>query len=121
PTATERPATERPAAAPAPAAASADSGAPSAPARGANADANGEQPGRPGRKNARGRRSSVPSWDEIMLGSPASGTSHAQVALYVRLVRSSSMLEKGAAVGVPNHLRFRRAGVGCRAGCLNAP
>jgi hypothetical protein len=24
---------------------------------------------RPGKKNARGRRSSVPSWDEIMLGS----------------------------------------------------
>jgi Protein of unknown function (DUF3071) len=29
----------------------------------------GEQTGRPGRKTARGRRSSVPSWDEIMFGS----------------------------------------------------
>ena len=29
----------------------------------------GEQPGRAGRKAARGRRSSVPSWDEIMFGS----------------------------------------------------
>jgi hypothetical protein len=29
----------------------------------------GEQKGRPGRKTARGRRSSVPSWDEIMFGS----------------------------------------------------
>jgi Protein of unknown function (DUF3071) len=29
----------------------------------------GEQPGRSGRKAARGRRSSVPSWDEIMFGS----------------------------------------------------
>ena len=28
-----------------------------------------EQAGRPGRKAARGRRSSVPSWDEIMFGS----------------------------------------------------
>jgi hypothetical protein len=28
----------------------------------------GEQPARPGRKAARGRRSSVPSWDEIMFG-----------------------------------------------------
>ncbi len=28
-----------------------------------------EQPGRPGRKAARGKRSSVPSWDEIMFGS----------------------------------------------------
>jgi hypothetical protein len=27
-----------------------------------------EAPARPGRKNARGRRASVPSWDEIMLG-----------------------------------------------------
>jgi hypothetical protein len=26
-------------------------------------------PGRAGKKNPRGRRSSVPSWDEIMLGS----------------------------------------------------
>jgi Protein of unknown function (DUF3071) len=29
----------------------------------------GEQAGRPGRKTARGKRSSVPSWDEIMFGS----------------------------------------------------
>ena len=28
-----------------------------------------EQAGRPGRKTARGKRSSVPSWDEIMFGS----------------------------------------------------
>jgi hypothetical protein len=28
-----------------------------------------EQTGRQGRKAARGRRSSVPSWDEIMFGS----------------------------------------------------
>jgi hypothetical protein len=28
----------------------------------------GEQAARPGRKTARGRRSSVPSWDEIMFG-----------------------------------------------------
>ena len=48
-----------------PAAASAES----APATSTNADSNGEQSARPNRKNARGRRSSVPSWDEIMLGS----------------------------------------------------
>jgi len=29
----------------------------------------GEQAGRPGKKAARGKRSSVPSWDEIMFGS----------------------------------------------------
>lgn len=32
------------------------------------ADEQGAQP-RSGKKNARGRRASVPSWDEIMLGS----------------------------------------------------
>jgi len=32
-----------------------------------------EQAGRPGRKAARGRRSSVPSWDEIMFGSSRQG------------------------------------------------
>ncbi len=37
---------------------------------GENTPANGtEQASRPGKKSARGRRSSVPSWDEIMLGS----------------------------------------------------
>ena len=35
----------------------------------APAEPSGEQPGRAGRKAARGRRSSVPSWDEIMFGS----------------------------------------------------
>jgi hypothetical protein len=40
---------------------------PAEPAAGAAAPA-GEQPTRPGRKTARGRRSSVPSWDEIMFG-----------------------------------------------------
>jgi len=45
--------------------------APSQPAATANgADNGGEQAGnRQGRKGARGKRSSVPSWDEIMLGS----------------------------------------------------
>jgi len=33
----------------------------------------GEQAGRPGRKTARGKRSSVPSWDEIMFGSSRQG------------------------------------------------
>jgi Protein of unknown function (DUF3071) len=37
--------------------------------QGAPAEPAGEQPGRAGRKAARGRRSSVPSWDEIMFGS----------------------------------------------------
>jgi hypothetical protein len=40
--------------------------APSAPP--AQPDASGEQTARQGRKAARGRRSSVPSWDEIMFG-----------------------------------------------------
>jgi hypothetical protein len=35
----------------------------------AQAEAGAEQTGRQGRKAARGRRSSVPSWDEIMFGS----------------------------------------------------
>ena len=46
--------------------------APAAPAASAPKTPNGngtEQAARSGRKNARGRRSSVPSWDEIMLGS----------------------------------------------------
>jgi hypothetical protein len=42
---------------------------PSAPSQPAAADNAGEQLRRQGRKSARGRRSSVPSWDEIMLGS----------------------------------------------------
>jgi hypothetical protein len=42
------------------------SAAPSAPP--AQPDASGEQTARQGRKAARGRRSSVPSWDEIMFG-----------------------------------------------------
>jgi hypothetical protein len=42
---------------------------PSAPSQPAAADNGGEQLRRQGRKPARGRRSSVPSWDEIMLGS----------------------------------------------------
>ncbi len=37
--------------------------------QGVPAEPAGEQPGRSGRKAARGRRSSVPSWDEIMFGS----------------------------------------------------
>jgi hypothetical protein len=37
--------------------------------QGAPAEPAGEQPGRAARKAARGRRSSVPSWDEIMFGS----------------------------------------------------
>ena len=36
---------------------------------GAQAQPGGEPAGRPGRKAARGKRSSVPSWDEIMFGS----------------------------------------------------
>jgi hypothetical protein len=61
------PVAEPPAPAPAP--------APEAPAPAAAAASDAaatpgnEQSARPGRKNARGRRSSVPSWDEIMLGS----------------------------------------------------
>jgi hypothetical protein len=59
------PVAEPPAPAPAPEA--------PAPAAAAASDAaatpGNEQSARPGRKNARGRRSSVPSWDEIMLGS----------------------------------------------------
>jgi hypothetical protein len=39
-----------------------------APAPSAQPEATGEQTGRQGRKAARGRRSSVPSWDEIMFG-----------------------------------------------------
>jgi hypothetical protein len=35
----------------------------------AQAEAGAEQTGRQNRKAARGRRSSVPSWDEIMFGS----------------------------------------------------
>jgi hypothetical protein len=35
----------------------------------AQAEPAAEQAGRQGRKAARGRRSSVPSWDEIMFGS----------------------------------------------------
>jgi len=35
----------------------------------AQAEPAAEQTGRQGRKAARGRRSSVPSWDEIMFGS----------------------------------------------------
>jgi hypothetical protein len=54
-----------PAAPPAPPAESAAS-APSAPP--AQPEATGEQTARQGRKAARGRRSSVPSWDEIMFG-----------------------------------------------------
>jgi hypothetical protein len=38
------------------------------PAEAGSAEAAGEQATRPGRKTARGRRSSVPSWDEIMFG-----------------------------------------------------
>jgi hypothetical protein len=34
----------------------------------AEAPSTGEQSARPGRKTARGKRSSVPSWDEIMFG-----------------------------------------------------
>jgi hypothetical protein len=41
---------------------------PAAPAEAAPAEAAGEQAARQGRKAARGRRSSVPSWDEIMFG-----------------------------------------------------
>ena len=48
----------------APAAAQAGPAAPATAAEPAS-----EQAGRPGRKTARGRRSSVPSWDEIMFGS----------------------------------------------------
>jgi Protein of unknown function (DUF3071) len=60
----------------APPAASAASAAPAAPAAPgtpgeavAQAEAAAEQTARQGRKAARGRRSSVPSWDEIMFGS----------------------------------------------------
>jgi Protein of unknown function (DUF3071) len=59
-----QPAPAQPAASPAPADVPAETAAKSS-----NADSNGEQPARANRKNARGRRSSVPSWDEIMLGS----------------------------------------------------
>jgi len=60
-------------AAPRPAEATAESPAPAAPGEAgeaaAQAEAAAEQNGRQGRKAARGRRSSVPSWDEIMFGS----------------------------------------------------
>jgi hypothetical protein len=52
--ATEAPATEAP--------------APEAPATAPAAEAANEQAARQGRKSARGKRSSVPSWDEIMFG-----------------------------------------------------
>jgi len=51
-----------------PAAASAPPAEPVQPAAPAQAEAAGEQPTRQSRKTARGRRSSVPSWDEIMFG-----------------------------------------------------
>jgi len=62
--ATAAPAAAAPAAAvePTPSAPSGASGAPPQP------EAAGEQTARQGRKAARGRRSSVPSWDEIMFG-----------------------------------------------------
>jgi hypothetical protein len=41
---------------------------PAEPTSPAQAEAAGEQVPRQGRKAARGRRSSVPSWDEIMFG-----------------------------------------------------
>jgi hypothetical protein len=56
---------------PGPAAPSAPSAAPVAASADSAGPTVGEQAARPrlGRKNARGRRSSVPTWDEIMLGS----------------------------------------------------
>jgi Protein of unknown function (DUF3071) len=68
------PAAPAPAASVPPAAAPPAAAPPSAPAAAqpaASAGSNGEQPGRQGtgaRKGTRGRRSSVPSWDEIMFG-----------------------------------------------------
>ena len=57
----------RPADAQAPAAPPAEARPPAA-AEAAAAEAAGDQAARQGRKTARGRRSSVPSWDEIMFG-----------------------------------------------------
>jgi hypothetical protein len=63
------PVAEPPAPAPAPAPAPEAPAPAAAAASDAAATPGNEQSARPGRKNARGRRSSVPSWDEIMLGS----------------------------------------------------
>jgi Protein of unknown function (DUF3071) len=54
-------------AAPVPATPAATSAGPAGPS--GSAEPAGEQTGRPARKTARSRRSSVPSWDEIMFGS----------------------------------------------------
>ncbi len=58
-----------PAAAASPAAPVAPAASPAEAAQSAPAEATGEQAARQARKAARGRRSSVPSWDEIMFGS----------------------------------------------------
>ena len=60
--------TVAPAAASAPPAPAAQSAPPAEPAPPTQAEAASEQAARQGRKAARGRRSSVPSWDEIMFG-----------------------------------------------------
>ena len=63
--ATAAPAAAAPAVPPVPSASSAE---PTPSAQQAQPEAAGEQTARQGRKAARGRRSSVPSWDEIMFG-----------------------------------------------------
>jgi hypothetical protein len=65
---TSAPAAPAPAAEPTPSAPSGPSGPSGPSATPAQPEAAGEQTARQGRKAARGRRSSVPSWDEIMFG-----------------------------------------------------
>ena len=69
PSGAEDSATAAPAAAASPAAPVAPAASPAEAAQSAPAEATGEQAARQARKAARGRRSSVPSWDEIMFGS----------------------------------------------------
>jgi hypothetical protein len=67
--AADSPATATPAAAARPAAPVTSAPSPAEATPSAPAESAGEQAARQGRKTARGKRSSVPSWDEIMFGS----------------------------------------------------
>jgi Protein of unknown function (DUF3071) len=67
--AADSPTTATPAAAARPAAPVTSAPSPAEAAPSAPAESAGEQAARQGRKTARGKRSSVPSWDEIMFGS----------------------------------------------------
>jgi hypothetical protein len=67
--AADSPATATPAAAARPAAPVTSAPSPAEAVPSAPAESAGEQAARQGRKTARGKRSSVPSWDEIMFGS----------------------------------------------------